>query len=250
MRTTRLGPVGCVVIAAAAAPVLLHARNPAVGVASVPAVHAQADVEQVWLRDCAVCHGADALGTGRGPSLAGSGRAFTHYMLTTGRMPIGDPDEKIERRRPAYPSAMVAALVDHVAELAPGGPDIPEVDATAGDVAEGGRLYRGQCAACHAWSAEGGALLEREAPPLGPSTPVQIAEAIRIGPGTMPAFGAAALSDEDVASVIAYVRYLDDPRDVGGQPLWHLGPLAEGAVAWVAGIGFLLFALRRIGTDR
>jgi ubiquinol-cytochrome c reductase cytochrome c subunit len=66
----------------------------------------------------------------------------------------------------------------------------------------------------------------------------------------MPAFGRAALSDADVAAVASYVRYLDAPRDRGGLSLWHLGPLAEGAVAWVVGVGALLVGLRKVGTDK
>src|SRR4051794_18023823 len=42
----------------------------------------------VYLRDCAVCHGADARGTSFGPSLQGVGRAALDYWLTTGRMPL------------------------------------------------------------------------------------------------------------------------------------------------------------------
>jgi ubiquinol-cytochrome c reductase cytochrome c subunit len=63
----------------------------------------------------------------------------------------------------------------------------------------------------------------------------------------MPAFGQAALNDDGLQSVVAYVRYLDAPRDRGGNPLWHLGPVAEGGIAWVVGIGLLLLALRWIG---
>ena len=44
-------------------------------------------------------------------------------------------------------------------------------------------------------------------------------------------------------------RYLDHPDDRGGQPLWHLGPVAEGAVA-LAVIGVLLLRLRLIGSAR
>lgn len=207
-----------------------------------------AETRQLWLQACATCHGPEARGTARGVSLQGSGRAANHYMLTTGRMPIADPDDRLVRRPPAYPPATIEALVDYVAVLAPGGPDLPDVGVGRGDRGRGGVLYRQQCAACHAWGGGGGALLERAAPSLGLATPVQTAEAIRVGPGAMPAFGVAALSDAEVADVVAYVSYLRDPTDRGGQPLWHLGPLAEGGLAWVA-MGGLLWALRRVGTS-
>ena len=220
--------------------------TPASGSAARPQVRT-ADVTATFQRDCAVCHGADGAGTNRGPSLLRVGRASTDYMLSTGRMPIKDPDEKTERHAPKYPPAMIRGLVDHVEALGPGGPDIPDVDTAAGDLPDGGELFRLQCAACHAWAGDGGALLHREAPDLHRSTPTQIAEAVRVGPGTMPAFGDAALTDEQLNSVAAYVRYLADPKDRGGQPLWHLGPLAEGGVAWVVGIGALILAVRWIG---
>jgi hypothetical protein len=62
----------------------------------------------------------------------------------------------------------------------------------------------------------------------------------------MPAFGEAALTDEQLAGVVAYVRYLKEPDDRGGEPLWHLGPFAEGALSLVALGGLLLF-VRWIG---
>jgi ubiquinol-cytochrome c reductase cytochrome c subunit len=115
-------------------------------------------------------------------------------------------------------------------------------------VAKGGELFRQQCAACHAWSGEGGALVRREAPSTHPATPTQIAEAVRTGPGNMPAFGTTAIDDEELDSLVAYTRYLTAPRDHGGEPLWHVGPLAEGAAAALLGLGLLLIGARWIGS--
>src|SRR5690348_15243016 len=61
---------------------------------------APTDVRTIFLRDCATCHGADGQKTTRGPKIAGVGRALTDYMLSTGRMPIENPHEKLKRRRP------------------------------------------------------------------------------------------------------------------------------------------------------
>ena len=151
-----------------------------------------------------------------------------------------DPSEPSKRHRPAYPEAVIAALVNYAHQLTGGGgPDIPHLE--GGDLAEGGALFRLQCAACHAWAGDGGALLDVDAPSLRASTPNQVAEAIRVGPGQMPAFGVAALTDEQVSSVVAYVRFLDDVPNRGGRPLWRLGPVAEGGVALIALVGLLLF---------
>ncbi|MDQ1396739.1 MAG: ubiquinol-cytochrome c reductase cytochrome c subunit, partial [Acidimicrobiaceae bacterium] len=154
---------------------------------------------------------------------------------------------KTERHQPAYPPEMITALDAYAGELAAGGPDIPTIDLAAADLPSGGELFRLQCAACHAWAGDGGALLHREAPALHAATPTQIGEAIRVGPGTMPGFGFAAISEQDLNSVVAYVRYLDHPKDRGGQPLWHLGPVAEGGVAWLIGMTLLVLATRWIG---
>jgi ubiquinol-cytochrome c reductase cytochrome c subunit len=77
---------------------------------------------------------------------------------------------------------------------------------------------------------------------------VQTAEAIRIGPGAMPVFGPETLDDTQVASVVRYVEYLRQPEDRGGFGLGHLGPIPEGFVAWVIGLGAMLMAVRWIGT--
>ena len=84
-------------------------------------------------------------------------------------------------------------------------------------------------------------------PELHNATSTQIAEAVRVGPGLMPAFGTAAVGDRQLSDLASYVRYLAHPEDRGGQPLWHLGPFAEGFVAWAIGMVALIFTIRWIG---
>jgi ubiquinol-cytochrome c reductase cytochrome c subunit len=266
-RTRRVLALGaCVLVAAVAATIVAGPARAALPRRTL-AVSAE-DARRLYLRDCAVCHGSEGAGTHLGPSLIGVGRASVDYWVSTGRMPLTtpgredqlppyrrlippdrglDPAAMAVRRKPAYPPEVVRALVDYVAALGPGGPDIPVVDLAGSDIARGGEAFRLQCAACHAWAGDGGALLHREAPSLHNSTATQIAEAIRIGPGGMPSFGTAAVSDADLNAVVAYVRYLDAPRDRGGQPLWHLGPFAEGLIAWVIGMGAITLAIRWMG---
>lgn len=222
------------------------------GAKAAPGARSQAtapndDPEFVYLRDCASCHGEQGIGTPRGPSLVGVGPASVDYYVATGRMPIATEDEPVRRRRPKYSPELISGLVDHVASFGSGGPDIPHVDPKEGDVARGGELFRLQCAACHAWAGNGGALLQVDAPSVLPATATQVAEAIRAGPGTMPVFGTGALNEEELADVVAYVEQLRSPDNRGGHPIWHLGPLAEGAIAWVIGMGLLYAAMRWIG---
>ncbi len=251
--------MGAFAAGCAVAVVALLARPGASGAASVGTA-AQGPVREVYQRDCAVCHGADARGTDLGPDLRGAGPAQVDFQLATGRMPVprGDAAQHEERvsvekaqarRTPRYDTETRRALVDYVVNLAGGrGPAIPDVMPGTGDVAAGGSLFRQQCAACHAWSGDGGALLQRDAPPTHPATELEIAEAVRAGPGNMPAFGRAAVDDHQLQSLVRYVRYLDHPDDRGGAPLWHLGPLAEGAIAVFVGLGLLVIAVRWIGT--
>jgi ubiquinol-cytochrome c reductase cytochrome c subunit len=237
-----------------------------VGARAGAAPEAAHQARTTYLSDCAVCHGVDARGTDRGPSLVGVGTASVDFELSTGRMPLADaartdapgrtkrPDpnrtpirtgDTPSRHAPAYPPAQEAALVAYVATLiGPGGPQVPVLP--KGDLAQGGELYRLNCAACHAWAGSGGALAAREAPNLYDATAIQTAEAIRVGPGRMPAFGQAALSTKQVGDVAAYVEELRHPADRGGLSLAHLGPVGEGAAAGAA-LMVLLLVVRVIG---
>jgi ubiquinol-cytochrome c reductase cytochrome c subunit len=229
--------------------VVLFVVHPAAADQQTFTRHPSSSIERVFLSDCAVCHGAQGQGTANGPSLQGVGAAAIDYWVSTGRMPLSlhHHGPRIDRKPPKYTPGEIDALVAYVAHLTGGGLPIPDVSAN-GNAAAGGVLYRLNCAACHSWAGTGGALQNREAPNLFSATPTQIAEAVRTGPDAMPSFGKAALNDNQLDDVIAYVRTLDHPDDRGGLTLWHAGPLAEGAVAIMLGLGALLIVLRLIGT--
>lgn len=197
---------------------------------------------------CASCHGVEARGTPRGPNLRGVGAAAVDFWVSTGRMPLERNTEIAVRKPPSYDRTQVKALVAYVTSLDDSGPAIPEIDPAAADIVEGGELYRGNCAACHGAVGIGGALARtRHAPRLAPATALQIAEAIRIGPGAMPSFGPETFDDEQVSAIVKYVRELDSPEDPGGIGLGHAGPIAEGFVGWLVGLGVLLVAAWWIG---
>ena len=206
--------------------------------------------ERLYITGCSSCHGIEGEGTEQAPSLEGSGAAGAYYYLETGRMPMSDVDGQPRRKPSPYSEEEIALLVEYVAALGEG-PPIPEVDLEEGDLAEGGVLYRGNCAPCHSAAAIGGALsYGRAAPGLHESDPEVIAAAMRIGPGQMPVFGEEVFDDEEVASIVRYARYLDEPATPGGAPLGGAGPIPEGFVAWVLGIGALLLATLWIGRRR
>jgi ubiquinol-cytochrome c reductase cytochrome c subunit len=59
----------------------------------------------------------------------------------------------------------------------------------------------------------------------------------------MPKFGTAALDDQDVNDVAAFVQTLQPPNHRGGVGLDYLGPFSEGAIAWIFGLGLLVGAV-------
>ena len=201
---------------------------------------------ELYLVGCASCHGADGGGTSQGPDLRGVGAAAADFQLSTGRMPDTQPDRQAVAKRSPYTRAEIDDLVAYVASLGPG-PPIPDVDTPPGDLQEGGQLFLDNCAACHSAAGNGGALsVGRDAPTLHDATRVQIAEAIRTGPGNMPVFGPETLSRQQVNSIVRYVKYLRKPENPGGFSLGLVGPITEGLVAILIGLGALMLVSRWI----
>ena len=68
---------------------------------------------------------------------------------------------------------------------------------------------------------------------------LQVVEAMRIGPANMPRFSGN-LSDSQVRDVVAYVtEKIQHPSNPGGFALGGVGPVAEGFVALLFGVGLL-----------
>jgi ubiquinol-cytochrome c reductase cytochrome c subunit len=211
---------------------------------------------ELYAATCSQCHGVNGAGkhrpgpargvndtSGIGPSLQGVGARAADFYLSTGYMPLENPYDQPRRSRVLYSKRDLRALVAYVASLAPG-PAIPQPDPARGSVSDGLRLFTENCAGCHQIAAAGGYLPDSVAPPLEDATPVQIAEAVRIGPNVMPRFSQSLLSDRDLDSVIAYVQYARAPYDRGGWSLAHVGPVPEGLVAWfVAGVVLIAVTL-------
>ncbi len=205
-----------------------------------------AEGQALFLNSCVSCHGPDGSGTENGPSLAAAGAAAADFQLRTGRMPLAGPAVQAPVKPVAYDDADIRALVAYVATLGEG-PGIPDVQPDQGDLAEGGELYRANCAACHNASGIGGALsYGNHAPSLLSVEPTQIGEAMRTGPGQMPVFGRDTITDDQLDSIVRYVQYLQSPENPGGLKLGSAGPVPEGFVAWLVGLGVLLLFIRWI----
>lgn len=250
-RARSVRQVGLPLAAAVIAGVVVFAAGRSYGNAPLPAAQGSPPPAGriLYLRDCAFCHGSRGEGTGLAPPLIGVGAMAADFYLSTGRMPVATPINDPPRRAPAYDRRQIDTLVAYVASLGLG-PPIPRVNPAAGSLAEGAELYEVNCAACHSSAGIGGALTQgKEAPSILTSTPTEIAEAMRLGgTGNMPVFGLDTLDQRQVDSIIRYVQALQHPRDRGGLALGHIGPIAEGFIAWTVGLLLLVVFVRWIGT--
>lgn len=199
----------------------------------------------LFLEGCASCHGQDARGTDRAPDLVGVGALSADFYLRTGRMPLAVPGEPPLRTEPLYSEEEIDALVAYVGSL--GGPPVPTVDPSAGDLSEGEQLFTLYCAGCHGKLAKGGVITGAVAPSLDEATPVQVAQAVRIGPYVMPYFDTNLIDDHGMNSIVAYVEKTKNADNAGGWDLGGIGPIPEGMVAFFIGLLALLIVSRLLG---
>ncbi|MGP4025269.1 cytochrome bc1 complex diheme cytochrome c subunit [Actinomadura sp. 3N407] len=233
--------------------------------------------QALFNKNCASCHGQNAQGTEDAdgnpiaPSLIGVGAASVDFQVTTGRMPAMNPGAQVPRKEPIpafntsiktdyeepekrrHAEEQVAQAQKNVADLRAyiqslgGGPEVPSasaVDPEGGDVALGGKLFRTNCAQCHNFTGQGGALTGgKYAPPLtGDVTPTQMYEAMLTGPQAMPVFNDTTLTPEDKRAIIAYLVDVRNEPNPGGNGLGRIGPVSEGLAGWLVGLGLLVLA--------
>jgi ubiquinol-cytochrome c reductase cytochrome c subunit len=162
-------------------------------------------------------------------------------------MPLSSSNDQAVRKEPAFTPGEIEQIVAYVATLGEG-PPLPDVLAATASLQDGAALYVANCAPCHGAAANGGAAgRDAIAPALHRATPVEIAEAIVVGPGQMPVFG---FSQEDRDAVVAYVDHLDEADDPGGADIGGIGPVPEGFVAWGVGMLSLVVVALLIGRHR
>ena len=206
---------------------------------------------KLFAANCATCHGMALQGTSQGPTLIGVGAAAVDFQVSTGRMPLAFPSSQPPEKPVAYDDQEIQALVAYVGTLCDTSsnpcPPIPDIDPSAGSLQEGSELFLANCAPCHNSAAIGGALSRgRNGPSLQQVEAQQVGEAMRTGPGDMPQLGPDVFTDEQVNSIVAYVEYLHDPESPGGASLGYTGPVAEGFVALLIGLGAMVLAIRWI----
>jgi ubiquinol-cytochrome c reductase cytochrome c subunit len=197
----------------------------------------------LFLKNCSSCHGLNAEGSSDGPTLVGVGAASVDFQVSTGRMPAAQLGAQIVEKRAQFTAQQVADLAAYVASLGPGPaiPDESQLDLADADPARGGEIYRTNCAMCHNYAGSGGALTEgKYAPPLRGVKPRFIYEAMLTGPQSMPVFGDHTMTPKDKRDIIAFLKTTEDETSPGGAALGKLGPVTEGGVGWLVGIGGLI----------
>lgn len=205
---------------------------------------AVAEGRRLYVEACASCHGDSGAGTRNGPDLRDAGAAGADFYLSTGRMPLASSNDQAVRKEPAFSPEDIDSIVAYVATLGDG-PVIPYISPEEAPLQDGAGLYISNCAPCHGAAGNGGAAgRDAIAPALHRATPLEIAEAVVVGPGQMPVFG---FSQDERDAVVAYVDHLDDADDPGGADIGGIGPVPEGFVAWGVGMASLLVAALLIG---
>jgi ubiquinol-cytochrome c reductase cytochrome c subunit len=200
-----------------------------------PAKNSSPDGKAIFEQNCAKCHGTEGQGVNAVISMAGPSLQAVHdrqrviEMVTHGKGVMPTFSRLLTPQQ-------INAVADYVAQ------HLAVISLKGGDLAEGGMLFRENCAACHRSEARGGALAfaGTNAPAIVDDMPSTIAGAIRSGPGPMPAFPPSVINDQQLASIVAYVKFLQRPPSPGGMAMHYYGPVAEGLFAWI--VLFILIA--------
>ena len=210
---------------------------------------AEAAGRELYEESCISCHGANLDGVeGRGPSLIGVGEAAVYFQVHTGRMPLARQEADAADKPRVFSDEQIDQLMAYV-QANGGGPTLPSGDLRDGDLAEGGELFRLNCASCHNFVGQGGALSSgKSAPSLLDATDLEIYTAMLSGPENMPVFGDNQLTSDEKRAIINYVQTVKAQADPGGAGIGRTGPVPEGLVIWVVGIGALMFGIFWMGS--
>jgi ubiquinol-cytochrome c reductase cytochrome c subunit len=160
-------------------------------------------------------------------------------------MPATRQEAQIEEKPPQLSDEQARKIGQYIQELG-GGPQLPEgndLAATGEDaIAQGGELFRINCASCHGNAARGGALSSGKfAPSISGISQRQIYAAMLTGPQNMPVFGDNQLTPDQKREIIAYLENLKHDKDPGGWNIGRVGPVSEGLAIFLVGMVALVF---------
>jgi ubiquinol-cytochrome c reductase cytochrome c subunit len=208
--------------------------------------------QQLYNNTCISCHGANLQGEqDRGPSLVGVGSAAVYFQVSTGRMPLDAQQAQAESKPSDFTPQQIDAIGAFIQSRG-GGPQKPtknDDQLADGNPAQGGELFRLNCASCHNFTGQGGALSSGKfAPSLQDTSASVLYTAMQSGPQNMPKFSDRQLTPQEKQDIIAYVKSVQGGQnDPGGDGLGGLGPISEGFIAWVVGIAALVGVTLWIG---
>jgi ubiquinol-cytochrome c reductase cytochrome c subunit len=235
---------------------LVSYGNSSITYANPPKSYVDAGRE-LFAQNCSSCHGNEANGVGPegeatiGPNLQGVGAATVDFWVASGRMPAADVKAvEAERRQARLTPTQALEIAAWVNSLYPAVPAVPHPHLAGANQSVGADLFSLNCAACHTIEGSGDALAYgTNAPSLENRTITaqQVVEAIRTGPANMPRFSGN-LTDAQVRDITSYVTgRLQHPTNPGGFALGGVGPVAEGFVALLIGVGGLALICFWIG---
>ena len=202
---------------------------------------------------CSSCHGLDAQGSTQAPSLVGAGAAAVYFQMSTGRMPAKEVGAENGRGPVKFTEQEILDIAEYVQSIG-GGPTIPtpaQVSTVGADTALGYQLFSANCSQCHGFAGAGGALTYgKYAPALTEATPTQIYTAMLTGPEAMPVFSDGAIPPQAKRDIIAYIVDTRTEPNPGGLSLGRTGPITEGLVIFLGGMGSLVLVAMWITAKR
>lgn len=181
------------------------------------------DGKAIFEKHCASCHGESGEGISGVVSIAGPSLQAEHNL--------GNVMTAIETGPSHMPAFSRLLSVTEIRSVAGYVTDkIAVIPLTGGNISEGGKLFSVYCAACHRTAVRGGALAftDVNAPDLSHKSPALIAGAIRWGPGPMPAFTPGVISNQQLDSIVTYLKFAQHPPTPGGNSISWEGPVPEG----------------------
>lgn len=197
-----------------------------------------AQAAALFSQHCAVCHGQAGQGLSAVISIAGPSLQAVH---NSGQVMLAM--ETGPSHMPSFEAILTVPQMRIIAGFV--ARHLAVIPLSNGRLGQGGNLYRVNCACCHGSVIQGGSLgfAGLNAPALSNKPMALVAGAMRWGPGPMPRFSRAEMSNHAVASIADYVRYLRRPSHPGGATLHWNGPVPEGAVAWAMALSLMVFAI-------
>jgi ubiquinol-cytochrome c reductase cytochrome c subunit len=162
-------------------------------------------------------------------------------------MPLAAQGGQAARKYPRFTEQEIEQMAAYN-ETYGGGPSIPTGNLRDGDLSEGGELFRLNCAQCHGSTGRGAPLSAgKYAPSLYDANDTQIYTAMLSGPESMPVFGDNTITPDQKRAIINFIQTMKEQKDPGGEGIGRIGPVSEGLVIWIVGVGALMIFILWIG---